>query len=190
MHHRNAPLTVVGRQRAIAQVVEVGRPIAHVAAEFHIARTTLSKWVGRFREHGELGLQDHSSAPANRPTRLPIWVLELIESWRRTKKWSARRIARELADGHGFRCCVRTVSRWLDRLGLNRIRDITPDGENLRRPGKIIARYPGHMVHMDVKKVGKIPDGGGWWAHGRGSEQALAGKRAHKQKVGYTYLHS
>ncbi|MGP5921723.1 integrase core domain-containing protein, partial [Brachybacterium alimentarium] len=81
-------------------------------------------------------------------------------------------------------------SRWLDRLGLNRIRDITPDGENLRRPGKIIARYPGHMVHMDVKKVGKIPDGGGWWAHGRGSEQALAGKRAHKQKVGYTYLHS
>src|SRR5699024_9390235 len=49
---------------------------------------------------------------------------------------------------------------------------------------------PGHMVHMDVKKVGKIPDGGGWWAHGRGSDQALAHKRAHKQKVGYTYLHS
>jgi len=43
---------------------------------------------------------------------------------------------------------------------------------------------------MDVKKIGKIPDGGGWWAHGRGSDQALAGKRAHKQKVGYTYLHS
>ena len=46
------------------------------------------------------------------------------------------------------------------------------------------------MVHMDVKKVGKIPEGGGWWAHGRGSAQALAGKRAHKQKVEYTYLHS
>ncbi|MGP5036852.1 helix-turn-helix domain-containing protein, partial [Brachybacterium alimentarium] len=72
MHHRNAPLTVVGRQRAVAQVVDVGRPIAHVAAEFRIARTTLSKWVGRFREHGEAGLEDHSSAPANRPTRLPI----------------------------------------------------------------------------------------------------------------------
>lgn len=71
-----------------------------------------------------------------------------------------------------------------------RIRDITPDGEDLRKSGKIIARYPGHMVHMDVKKVGKIPDGGGWWAHGRGSEQALASRRAHKQKVGYTYLHS
>ncbi|WP_343875592.1 helix-turn-helix domain-containing protein, partial [Brachybacterium alimentarium] len=187
MHHRNAPLTVVGRQRAVAQVVDSGRPIAHVAAEFRIARTTLSKWVGRFREHGEAGLEDHSSAPANRPTRLPIWALELIESWRRKKKWSARRITRELADGHGFACCVRTVTRWLDRLGLNRIRDITPDGENLRSPGKIIARYPGHMVHMDVKKVGKLRDGGGWWAHGRGSVQD---KKKHGQRVGYAYLHS
>ena len=68
MHHRNAPLTVVGRQRAVAEVIDSGLPIAHVAAEFHIARTTLSKWVGRYRDQGELGLQDHSSTPANRPT--------------------------------------------------------------------------------------------------------------------------
>ena len=81
------------------------------------------------------------------------------------------------------------MTRWLDRLGLNRIRDITPTGEQLPRPGKITARYPGHMIHLDVKKIGKIPDGGGWRVHGRGSEQALASKRTHKQKVGYTYLH-
>lgn len=190
MTHRNAPLTVLGRQRAVTEVLGKGRPIAHVAAEFHIARATLSKWVARYSDRGSAGLEDRSSAPANRPSRLPAWVVELIEHWRRTKKWSARRITRELADGRGFRCCVRTVTRWLDRLGLNPIRDITPDGEDLRKPGKIIARYPGHMVHMDVKKVGKIPDGGGWWAHGRGNEKALASKRAHKQKVGYTYLHS
>src|SRR5690625_388302 len=190
MTHRNAPLTALGRQRAVAQVVVRGRPIAHVAAELRIARATLSKWVARYRAEGEAGLLDRPSAPATRPSRLPVWVVELIEKWRRDKKWSARRIARELAEGHGVQCCVRTVTRWLDRLGLNRIRDITPEGEDLRRAGKIIARYPGHMVHMDVKKVGKIPDGGGWWAHGRGSDQALAGKRAHKQKVGYTYLHS
>ncbi|WP_263311051.1 IS481 family transposase [Brachybacterium atlanticum] len=187
MTHRNAPLTTLGRQRAVDQVIGRGRPIAHVAAEFHISRSTLSKWVGRYREHGEVGLQDRSSAPMKRPTRLPVWVLELIESWRREKKWSARRIARELTDGHGFACCVRTVTRWLDRLGLNRIRDITPDGENLRRPGKIHARYPGHMVHMDVKKIGKLRDGGGWWAHGRGSVQD---KKKHSQRIGYTYLHS
>lgn len=53
MTHRNAPLTVLGRQRAAAQVIERGRPIVHVAAEFHIARSTLSKWVGRYRANGE-----------------------------------------------------------------------------------------------------------------------------------------
>ncbi len=181
---------MLGRQRAVDLVIRGGRPIAHVAAEFHIARSTLSKWVARYREHGEPGLQDRSSAPAHRPSRLPVWVVELIESWRRTKKRPARRITHELAEGHQFHCCVRTVTRWLERLGLNRIRDITPDGQDLRRPGKITARYPGHMVHMDVKKVGTIPDGGGWRAHGRGSQKALASKRAHKHRVGYTYLHS
>jgi transposase InsO family protein len=118
------------------------------------------------------------------------WVVELIEHWRRKQKWSARRIARELADGHGVHCCVRTVTRWLDRLGLNRIRDITPDGGNLRQPGTITARYPGHMIHVDVKKVGKIPDGGGWKVHGRNSALGRASKRGKGRRVGYTYLHS
>ena len=190
MTHRNAPLTTVGRQRAVDQVLERGRPIAHVAAEFHIARATLSKWVSRYRELGVVGLEDRSSAPAHRPTRLEGWVVELIEHWRRKLKWSARRIARELADRHDVRCCVRTVTRWLDRLGLNRIRDITPDGENLRRPGAITARYPGHMIHIDVKKVGKIPDGGGWKVHGRDSDLGRASKRGTGRRVGYTYLHS
>lgn len=189
MTHRNAPLTMLGRQRAVDQVLGRGRPIAHVAAEFHIARATLSKWVARYRADGTAGLEDRSSAPTQCPQRLPERAVSLIEYWRRKKKWSARRIAGELAN-HGIECCVRTVTRWLDRLGLNRIGDISPDGETLRSPGKINARYLGHMVHMDVKKVGKIPAGGGWWAHGRGSQKALASKRAHKQKVGYTYLHS
>lgn len=137
---RNASLTVLGIQRVVAQVVERGRPIAHVAAEFHIARSTLSKWVSRYREHG---VQDRSSAPANRPTRLPEWVLELIEHWRRKKKWSARRTTRELADGHGFACCVRTVTRWLDRLGLNRIRDITRTGRTSAHLERSTPAIPG-----------------------------------------------
>ena len=190
MTHRNAPLTAVGRRRAVDQVLARGRPIAHVAAEFHIARATLSKWVGRYRAAGAAGLEEHSSAPAHRPSRLEGWVVELIEHWRLKQKWSARRIARELADGHGVHCCVRTVTRWLDRLGLNRIRDITPDGGNLRQPGTITARYPGHMIHVDVKKVGKIPDGGGWKVHGRDSALGRASKRGKGRRVGYTYLHS
>ncbi|MER5201024.1 hypothetical protein ACWD3J_49655 [Streptomyces sp. NPDC002755] len=66
----------------------------------------------------------------------------------------------------------RTVSRHLTLLGLDESRFIDPDGENNRMPGKIIARWPGHMVHLDVKKVGRIPDGGGWRIHGRDSDQA------------------
>ena len=116
MTHRSAPLTVAGRQRAVTQVPDVGRPIAHVAAEFHIARSTLSKWVARYRTHGEAGLEDRSNAPANRPTRLPGDAVELIEAWRRQRKCSARRIARELADGHGILCSVRTVTRWVKSL--------------------------------------------------------------------------
>lgn len=85
---------------------------------------------------------------------------------------------------------MRTVTRWLDRLGLNRIRNFTPDGENLRQPGTITARYPGHMIHIDVKKVGKIPDGGGWKVHGRDSDAARSSKRGKGRRVGYTHLHS
>ncbi|GAB4096797.1 hypothetical protein GCM10028787_22720 [Brachybacterium horti] len=110
MTHRHAPLTPLGRQRAVAQVLERGRLIVHVAAEFRIARSTLSKWVTRYRAAGPSGLEDRSSAPAHRPTRLSVDVVELIESWRQSRRRPARRIARELADGHGVRCTVRTVT--------------------------------------------------------------------------------
>lgn len=189
MTHRNSPLTPAGRQRLVRRVEVDGRAIAHVAAEAGIARSTLTKWVHRYRADGLEALEDRSSAPARRPSRLPVEVIELIDAWRRDHKWSARRIALELSD-RGHACSVRTIGRWLERLGISRRRDLDPTGENNREPGKITARFPGHMLHLDVKKVGKIPDGGGWRIHGRGSTQTLAGKRARRQRAGYTYLHS
>ena len=69
MHHRNAPLTVVGRQRAVAQVVDSGRPIAHVAAEFHIARTTLSKGSAATVTKARVGSR---ITPARQRTALPV----------------------------------------------------------------------------------------------------------------------
>ncbi len=189
MTHANAPLTPAGRHRLVTRVISEGRPVAHVAAEAGVARSTLTKWVHRYQTGGPQALEDRSSAPATRPTRLPVEVIELIDTWRRQKKWSARRITHELAI-HGHTCAVRTVSRWLHRLGISRRKDLDPIGENNRAPATITAFFPGHMIHLDVKKLGRIPDGGGWWAHGRGSQQALASKRAHKQRVGYTYLHS
>ena len=155
MTHRNAVLTPRGRYRLVMRV-QAGRPIAHVAAEAGIARATLSKWLARYHQGGTQALEDRSSAPAHRPTRTSAKTVDLIEHWRRAHKWSARRISHELA-ARGTVVSVRTVTRWLDRAGLNRRRDIDPTGQSNRVVKPIVARFPGHMIHLDVKKVGRIP---------------------------------
>jgi transposase len=80
MTHGNAPLSIEGRRRLVARCVE--RPIAHVAAEMGISRACASKWVNRFRQFGELGLHDRSSAPARQPTATPAHVIGVIEAVR------------------------------------------------------------------------------------------------------------
>jgi hypothetical protein len=115
----------------------------------------------RHREHGELGLLDRSSAPRRQSTATDTDGVARIETLRRTKKWSASRIAFELRD-EGIAISRRTVSRHLLALALNRRNFIDPNGDSNREPRKITAHRPGHMVHIDVKKVGRIPDGGGW----------------------------
>lgn len=101
---------------------------------------------------------DRSSAPHASQSQLDARVVDLIERLRRAHKWTARQIHLELTHT-GHRVSLVTVARWLVRLGINRRRDIDPDGSTNRRAGRITARYPGHMVHLDVKKVGRIPDG-------------------------------
>lgn len=110
---------------------------------------------------------------------------------RRERKFSAARIAHELAH-NGTVISRRTITRHLKALGLSRRKFIDPSGETNREPRKIRARWPGHMVHVDVKKVGRIPDGGGHRIHGRGSAQAKAAERAKAKgaRGGYMYLHS
>ena len=187
MYHANAPLTFEGRRRLIERCLH--RPQAHVAAEMGISRQCVSKWFGRWRRYGELGLYERSSQPHRQPTATSAETIAKIEDFRREHKWSARRIAAELREP----VSVRTVSRVLERAGLNRRKFIDPGGEVNRQPQRIRACWPGHMVHLDVKKVGRIPDGGGWRAHGKGSPQALAGDRAKAAgttRGGYAYLHS
>lgn len=189
MTHRNAPLSVEGRRRLIERCRT--RPIAHVAAEMGVSRSCASKWVNRYRKFGEVGLLDRSSAPRRQPAATDAEIVAIVENLRRTHKWSAARIAFELqADGAVI--SRRTVSRHLLALGLNRRSFIDPNGERNRESRKITARRPGHMVHIDVKKVGRIPNGGGWRAHGRGTEQAKAVERAKRKTAmrGYVYLHS
>jgi len=187
--HRNAPLTPEGRKRLVERCRT--RPIAHVAAEMGISRATASKWVNRHRLYGETGLLDRSSAPIRQPTATPGETVARIEEMRRVKKWPAARIAFELEHA-GTPVSRRTITRHLAQLGLNRRRFIDPAGENNREVRKIIAKHPGHMVHLDVKKTGRIPDGGGWRAYGRGSPEAKAVDQAKTRgaRAGYVYLHS
>jgi transposase InsO family protein len=187
--HANAPLTPAGRLRLIQRCQS--RPIAHVAAEAGVSRQCLSKWKNRYDALGEVGLLDRSSAPHTSPAQLPGEVIARIEALRRGRKLPARLITVELA-AEGVTVSQATVARWLVRLGINRRRDLDPTGELNRVARRIVARYPGHMVHLDVKKVGRIPEGGGWRVHGRGSDQHRASDRAKAggAKAGYVYLHS
>src|SRR5699024_5762376 len=101
-----------------------------------------SKWYSRWREHGEGGLHDRASRPRRSPTTTSPAVVERIVALRK-KKWSARRIHRQLAS-EGVAVAVCTISRILRREGLARLRHLDVDGEPLRGSGKITARYPGH----------------------------------------------
>jgi transposase InsO family protein len=187
--HRNAPLSVEGRRRLVQRCQS--RPIAHVAAEMSVSRQCASKWVNRYREHGDLGLLDRSSAPATQPTATPIAVIDRIERLRRADKLSARRIA-FILDAEGSPISRRTVTRQLTHLGLSRRKFLDPTGELNRVPTPILTHRPGERIHVDVKKVGRIPDGGGWRTHGRGSAQHRASSRAKTAgaRSGYVYLHS
>ncbi|WP_256386036.1 helix-turn-helix domain-containing protein [Micrococcus sp. HSID17245] len=161
MTHAHAPLTPTGRLRMVQRHLNDGIPPAHVAAEFRVSRPTVATWVARYRAEGEAGLLDRPSRPRRSPAQPAPEVVAQIQTLPRREKCSARRIHHHLVS-EGHRVCLRTVGRWLHRAGLCRLRDLTPAGEDLRRQPaqRITAWGPGHMVHLDVKKIGTIPDGG------------------------------
>ena len=177
MSHANAPFTPAGRLLMV-QRIEAGMPQAHVARQMGVSRATVAKWWRRWCEHGEAGLVDRSSRPHRSPRRTPAKVEERICRLRR----STRRGSVYLSARTGVPAA--TVWRILQRNGLNRLSWID------RPTGRVIRRYerssPGELVHLDIKKVGQIPPGGGWRVHGRGSDAA---KRSRRRPVGYTYLH-
>jgi transposase InsO family protein len=176
MSHRNARLTVHGR-RLLVQRILSGRPVAHVAAEMGISRPTAHKWLRRWREHGEAGLYDRSSRPHSTPHRTPADVEAAVCRLRTTRKLGPARIAPIL------HLAPSTVHRILTRHHLHRLAWLD------RPTGQLIRRYerdhPGELVHVDVKKLGRIPDGGGWRIHGRD-------QRSHDRTktVGFDYVHS
>ncbi|MGW1803404.1 IS481 family transposase, partial [Streptomyces sp. NPDC001984] len=175
MSHRNARLTVHGRRLLVERVCS-GRPVAHVAAEMGISRATAHKWISRWRSEGEAGLIDRSSRPRTTPHRTPASVETRVCELRQARKLGPARIGPILG------LPASTVHRILARHGLHRL-------AHLDRPtGEIIRRYerdrPGELIHVDVKKLGRIPDGGGHKTLGR-----QAG-RATRAGMGFDYVHS
>src|SRR5438046_1629518 len=165
MPHRNARLTVHGRRLLVDRVAS-GRPVAHVAKELGVSRQCAHRWVARYAAEGEAGLQDRSS----RPHQMPAQTARAVEA----KVVAARLEHRRGPDWLGAELGVpaRTVSRILRRHQLPYLADCDPlSGQPIRSIQQTACRYekdrPGELVHMDVKKIGKIPDGGGWRAHGR-----------------------
>lgn len=177
MAHRNAPLTPEG-QRRLCLRVEAGRPISQVAAEAGIGRNTLGKWFARWQRDGEAGLEDRTARPWCSANQTPSHIEERVEALRREHKLGPVQLAGRLAV-EGTQLHPSTVHRILVRCGISRLRDIDVSGADLREP---VRRYEwpraGDMVHVDVKKLGRIPVGGGHRVHGRASAQHRAAQRA------------
>jgi transposase InsO family protein len=160
--------------------------VAHAAKAMGISRQCAHRWVARFDAEGEAGLLERSSQPKRMPTKtspqIEAAVLAARAEHRRGQDWL----------GAELEMAARTVSRILRRHGVPRLCVCDPmTGEVIRASKTTAVRYertrPGELVHMDVKKIGRIPDGGGWRAHGRAMGSTAAKKKA---RIGFDYVHS
>jgi transposase InsO family protein len=182
MSHGSARLTVHGR-RLIVQRHQSGWKQAHIAAAMGVSRKCVKTWIDRYAAEGGAGLVTRSSRPHSTPTRTSPEVEERV--------LAARREHRDGPDVLGPKVGVpaRTVSRILRRHDMPYLCECDRlTGEVIRSSKQTAVRYerdrPGELVHMDVKKIGRIPDGGGWRARGRTAPR----DRAHGP--GYDYVHS
>jgi transposase InsO family protein len=176
MGHPRAKLTVEGRRLLVQRVLVKGWTPATAAEAQGCSRATVHKWLRRFESEGEAGLHDRSSRPHRSPRRLHPERERAILERRACTLEGPHRIGWALGVPRS------TVHRVLRRHGVPRLCD-------LDRATHTVVRYersrPGELVHVDVKKLGRIPDGGGWRMLGR---EAARGSRAHRG-LGYDYLH-
>ena len=168
--HKNARLTPIGREHLVRQV-ESGQTPEAAARAAGVCTRTVRKWLARFRAEGVAGLQDRSSRPhtLHRPT--PTMTVERIEALRR-QRFTGRQIAQDLGVSPA------TVSRVLQRLGLNRVAALEP-AEPVRRYER---EHPGELIHIDIKKLGRFDRTG----------HRITGDRTGQSKsrgIGWEYLH-
>lgn len=176
--HPRAKLTLEGRKLLVHRVGELGWPVARAAEAQGCSRETAYRWLRRFASEGQAGLADRSSRPHHHPTRVSQQREQLILDRRRATLEGPHRIGWALGEARS------TVYRVLRRHGVPRLCD-------LDRATRQVIRYqrerPGELLHVDVKKQGRIPDGGGWRIHGRVARPHTT--RAKAARIGYDFLH-
>jgi transposase InsO family protein len=157
-----------------------GWPQARIAEQLGVSRPTVSKWIGRYRDEGLAGLEDRSSRPHSIANRTDPEVEAQILALREQERRGAVYLAGELG------LIPSTVGRVLARHDVPPLSAIDPiTGLPIRRRHSGIRyerAHPGDMIHVDVKKLGRVPDGGGWRLHGRTED-------ARGRGIGYDYLH-
>lgn len=180
--HRQAMLTMRGRRMLAGLVVHEGWPIARAAERMNVSRPTARKWVRRYEAEGEAGLADRPATAHRRPHRLSAERERAIVAHRDAHAEGPHAIGWKLGENPA------TVHRVLARHGRPRLWE-------LDRATRQVVRYerdrPGELVHVDVKKQGRIPDGGGWRAYGRGQAGRLERQEGpHRPaRLGFDYLH-
>lgn len=180
MSHRNARLTPYLRGK-IVELVEAGHKPGEVAKQFHISRTSVYKWLRHWRAEGQAGLADRSSRPRTSPRQISVELTQQIIAARVAEHVGAR----ELAVLTGVPAS--TIGAVLRRAGMPHLVDVDRvTGELLRGRRHSEQRYehdrPGSLLHVDVKKLGKIPPGGGHRARGRSEDVQGRG-------LGWDYVH-
>ena len=174
--HTNAKLTPTGRLDLARCVVDDHWPLRRAAERFQVAVTTAQRWARRYRTHGQAGMVDASSRPHHSPRHTPTRRERRVIKLRVLKRWGPARIAGHLG------MHASTVHRILTRYKCARL------AHTDRATGRPVRRYersrPGELVHVDIKKLGNIPDGGGHKKLGRSQG------RKNRSGTGYAYLHN
>jgi transposase InsO family protein len=175
--HRNARLTPFGRRVLVDRILVEGWTPAAAADAAQVSRATAYKWIRRFKEAGDEGLQDRPSRPRTSPHALRRADVDRIVRARVRRKVGPHWLAAELGLPRS------TIYGVLRRHGLSRLAHIDrPSGIPIRRYQK---DRPGELLHIDVKKLARIPDGGGHRMRGRANAPHHS-----KNRVGYEFIHS
>ena len=172
MVHPRAKLTQFGRILLVQRVVELGWPVPRAAETLGVSRATAYKWLRRFREEGMAGLEDRPSRPRSSPRGLADADVQRILKVRRRWRKGPHQIGPLLGIPRS------TVDKVLRRHGLSRLRD---SDRSTGVPVRYVKDYPGELVHIDVKRLGRIPDGGGHRMLGEGARNQI--------RNGYDYVH-